>query len=66
MHRLGVDNCEDEVSTITYSLPSLSDIISAEHEVLQDVPISISILNAIEEFFSFDTSNAYVNGIDDM
>jgi len=59
MSRLGVtDDCGDEVATLSYSLPSIGDIIAAEHSTLQYVPVGIRILDAVEQFFGFDTTRS--------
>jgi hypothetical protein len=58
MSRLGVTDTDnsDEVAALSYSLPSICDIITAEHDTLQHVPVGIRILDAVEQFFGFDTA----------
>lgn len=49
-------DCPDDITILSDSLPSIGDIIAADHGTLQYVPVAIRILDAVEQFFGFDTT----------
>jgi len=56
LDRIGIRN--SEVNMLMDSLPSIKELISADLETLQDVPIDMESLQAVEQFFSIDTTSA--------
>ena len=55
LSRIGIP--DEDINILTDTLPSIKQIISADKSTLQaTVPINITSLDAVEQFFSFDTT----------
>ena len=55
-NRLGIHDGEDVLEKVSITLPTMNHIIGADMETLQSIPVGISVLEAIEQFFGCDST----------